>query len=474
MTETTLQEKNPLLELWKGVADWLLTTDHKKIGTMYIFTAFFFFFIGGSLAGLIRTQLLESNSQFMDGTMFNGVVSMHGTIMVFLWVMPVMAGFINLVMPLQIGAKDMAFPRLNSLGFWLFVAGGIILLSTFFLGMPRAGWTGYVPLSLSKADLGMDIWILGLEVLGISSLIGALNFVVTIVKLRAPGMGYFRMPLFVWSSLVTGWLIILAMPALTIGLAAVLLERHFPVTFFNSLIGGDPLLYQHLFWFFGHPEVYILIMPAFGIVSEVIPVFSRKPIFGYKVMAWSMIAIAFVSMVVWVHHMFASGMDPVATIPFMILTMIVGVPTGIKMFNWVATLWKGSITFSPAMIFALGFIFTFTVGGVTGVMLAVIPFDLQVTDTYFVVGHMHMVLFGGSVMAIYAGIYHWWPIITGKIMGGPLAHLHFWFTLVGSLVSFIIALASIKFLLSFIKNHTFIPFGVYRVIVAILFWLIIL
>lgn len=416
---------------------WVFTTDHKRIGVLYIIFAFIFFAVGGALAGLIRVQLATPDSQLFTGAVFNGMVGMHGTIMIFLWVMPVMTGLINYVMPLQIGAKDMAFPRANSLGLWLFVGGGLILMLAFFFGMPQAGWTAYVPLSLVRSDIGMDIWIIGIQLLGISSIISGLNFLVTIVKLRAPGMTIFKIPLFVWSTMVTGWLLVLAMPALTVGLGAVLLERHLDVTFFNSATGGDPLLYQHLFWFFGHPEVYVLIMPAFGIISEIIPAHARKPIFGYKPMAFSMIAIAFISFLLWVHHMFSSGMDPIATIPFSILTMIIGVPTGIKIFNWLATLWKGKIHFEPPMLFALGFIITFTMGGLTGVMLAVVPVDLHVTDTYFVVGHMHYVMFGGSVMAIYGGICHWFPKVTGRMLNKGLAHLHFWLTFIGLNLTFL-------------------------------------
>ncbi|NNM68127.1 MAG: cytochrome c oxidase subunit I [Spirochaetales bacterium] len=417
--------------------NWLFTTDHKKIGVIYMLVAFFFFFVGGALAGVMRAQLAAPDLHLVGNTTFNGLVSMHGTIMIFLWVMPMMSGLINFVMPLQIGTRDMAFPRLNALSLWIFVGGGIVLFSTFFLGMPTAGWTSYAPLSVNDPhEVGMDVWILGIEMLGISSITTGLNFVVTIMRLRAPGMSLFKMPLFVWSTLVTGWLLILAMPAIAVALFAVFTERHFGVDFFNAARGGDPILYQHLFWFFGHPEVYILIMPAFGIISEVIPVFSRKPIFGYKAMAWSMIAIAFLSFLVWAHHMFTSGMDPRLTLPFMIMTMVVAIPTGVKMFNWLATMWKGKLYFELPMVFAFGFLVTFALGGFTGVMLAIIPLDLQLTETYFVVGHMHYVMFGGSVLAIFAGLYFWFPKITGYKLDHKLGLWHFWITLIGMNLAF--------------------------------------
>jgi len=419
-------------------SDWLFTTDAKKIGFIYIIMSFIYFIVGGVLAGMIRIQLATPTMNFVDGVTYNGIVSMHGTIMIFMWVMPFIAGIINFVMPLQIGARDMAFPRLNAMGLWLFNAGALVLLATFLLGMPQAGWTSYAPLStLDKKEIGMDLWILGIQLLGVSSIMSGLNFVVTVVKLRAPGMTWFRMPLFVWSSLVVGWLMILAMPAIAVTLLEVFLERHFGFTFFGPAHGGDPILYQHLFWFFGHPEVYILIMPAFGIISEIIPVFSRKPVFGYKLMAWSMILIAFLSFLLWAHHMFSSGMDPRLSLPFMILTMIIGVPTGVKMFNWMATMWRGKLYLDSPMIFSVGFLITFAVGGFGGIILASIPIDLHITNTYFVVGHMHYVLFGGSVMAIFAAIYFWFPKMTGYKLNEKLAMWHFGFTFIGSNVTFL-------------------------------------
>ncbi len=419
-------------------SDWLFTTDAKKIGFIYIIMSFVYFIVGGALAGMIRIELATPKMDFVDGVTYNGLVSMHGTIMIFMWVMPFVAGIINFVMPLQIGARDMAFPRLNAMGLWLFNAGALVLLATFLLGMPQAGWTSYAPLStLDKKEIGMDLWILGIQLLGVSSIMSGLNFIVTVVKLRAPGMTWFRMPLFVWSSLVVGWLMILAMPAIAVTLLEVFLERHFGFTFFGPAHGGDPILYQHLFWFFGHPEVYILIMPAFGIISEIIPVFSRKPVFGYKLMAWSMILIAFLSFLLWAHHMFSSGMDPRLSLPFMILTMIIGVPTGVKMFNWMATMWRGKLYLDSPMIFSLGFLITFAVGGFGGIILASIPIDLHITNTYFVVGHMHYVLFGGSVMAIFAAIYFWFPKMTGYKLNEKLALWHFGFTFIGSNLTFL-------------------------------------
>lgn len=437
MSSTAIYGSKTLSSRWNSIQAWIFSTDHKKIGIMYIVVSFVFFFIGGALAGMIRTQLSVPNSTAFDPTTYNGIVSMHGTVMIFLWLMPFLAGIINFVMPLQIGAKDMAFPRLNSMGLWLMIGGGIVLTTTYFLGMPTAGWTGYAPLSTSDPrEIGMDIWVVGIQLLGISSILTGLNFVVTIMRMRAPGLKLFHMPLFVWASLVTGWLLILAMPALTVALGAVLFERHFDFTFFTAARGGDPILYQHLFWFFGHPEVYILIIPAFGIISEVLPVFSRKPIFGYKPMAFSLIAIAFLSFLIWGHHMFSSGMDPRLTLPFMILTMVIGVPTGVKMFNWLATLYKGALVINSSMLFAFGFLSTFVIGGLSGIALGVVPLDLHMTDTYFVVGHMHYVLFGGSVFAVFAGIYLWFPKATGRMLGEKLGRWHFWLTLIGTNLTF--------------------------------------
>lgn len=423
--------------LWQKISPWLFTTDHKKIGVIYIVAAFFFFFIGLTLAGIMRVQLAQPGMNVAVGEVYNGIVTMHGTIMIFLWVMPVLAGLMNFVMPLQIGTRDMAFPRLNALGMWLFLAGGVMFLATFFISMPTVGWTSYTPLSLKNpTDLGMDIWVIGLQLLGISSIMTGLNLVVTILRLRAPGMKMFRLPLFTWASLITGWLLVLAMPVIAVLITEVLFERHIGSTFFNPAHGGDSLLYQHLFWFFGHPEVYILILPAFGIISEILPTFARKPIFGYKPMVFSLVIIGLLGFLVWAHHMFASGVDPYFTQIFMILTMLIGVPTGVKMFNWLGTLWGGKIYFKPPMVWAFAFLFTFLIGGLSGIMLSIVPVNQQVHNTYFVVAHFHYVLFGGSIMAIYAGLYFWIPKMTGWKLSTPLSTAHFVTTFIGANLTF--------------------------------------
>ena len=415
--------------------DWVFSTNHKQIGILYLATAFIFFLIGGVQALVIRTEL-ASPGLLLDGTTYNGFVTLHGTIMIFLWVMPAFAGFVNYVMPMMIGARDMAFPRLNALSYWLLVSGGLLMLTGFFLGgIPDAGWTAYAPLSITSAGIGMDTWVLGVQVLGFSSIFGAVNFIVTILRMRTPGMTFFRMPLFVWATFVTAILLVLAIPALTVAVFMVMFERVFNIGFFTG-IGGDPLLYQHLFWFFGHPEVYVLILPAFGIISEILPVFSRKPIFGYKAIAYSSASIGAIGFLVWAHHMFTSGMAPGLRILFMISTMIVGVPTAIKIFNWTATLWRGKIYFTTPMVWTLGFIILFLIGGLSGIFLASVPFDLHVHDTYFVVAHFHYVLFGGAIFGIFAGLYYWMPKMFGKMYNETLGKFHFWFTFIGFNLTF--------------------------------------
>jgi cytochrome c oxidase subunit I len=372
------------------------------------------------------------------GDTYNELFTMHGTTMIFLAVVPVWAGLANFLVPLMIGARDMAFPRLNALSYWLFLAGGIVLYSSWFAkgGAPKAGWTSYVPLSIQIPGTGQDLWILSLHILTISSLAGAINFMVTIHNMRAQGMNWMRLPLFVWSIEVYALLLLLTLPALSAGLTLMLLDRQAGTHFFEPDHGGNAILYQHVFWFFGHPEVYVMILPAFGIISEVIPVFARKPIFGYKAIAYSTAAIGFMSMLVWAHHMFTVGLPTGLQALFMITSMAIAVPTGVKIFNWVATTWRGNIHFDTAMLYALGFIAVFTIGGLSGIFLAVFPFDWQAQDSYFVVAHLHYVLFGGSVFALIAGLFYWWPKIFGRMLDERLGKISFVLVFVGFNVTF--------------------------------------
>jgi cytochrome c oxidase subunit 1 len=420
------------------VARWLVTTDHKRIGILYIGTALFFFFAGGILALLIRTQLIHANMNLFTRDKYNELFTMHGTTMIFLAIVPVWAGLANYFVPLMIGARDMAFPRLNALSYWLFVAGGVVLYSSWFAsgGAPKAGWTSYVPLSVQLPGTGQDLWILSLHILTLSSLAGAINFLVTIQNMRTRGMTWTRLPLFVWSIEIYALLLLLTLPALSAGLTLMLLDRQVGTHFFLPSGGGNAILYQHLFWFFGHPEVYVMILPGFGINSEVIPVFARKPIFGYKAIAFSTVAIGFLSMVVWAHHMFTVGLPTGLQIFFMVTSMAIAVPTGIKIFNWVATTWRGNIHFDTAMLYALGFIVVFTIGGLSGIFLAVFPFDWQAQDSYFVVAHLHYVLFGGSIFALIAGLFYWWPKIFGRMLDERLGKLSFVLVFIGFNVTF--------------------------------------
>ncbi len=420
------------------VISWITTTDHKRIGILYIVTSLVFLVAGGILALLIRTQLLHANMDFVVRDGYNELITMHGTTMVFLVVVPVWAGFANFLVPLMIGTRDMAFPRLNAMSYWLFLAGGLVLYSSWFAqgGAPRAGWTSYVPLSVQSEGAGQDLWILSLHILTISSLAGAINFLVTIHNLRTPGMTWMRLPLFVWTIEVFAILLLLVLPALSAGLTLLLLDRQAGTTFFLPGEGGDAILYQHVFWFFGHPEVYIMILPAFGVISEVIPVFSRKPIFGYKAIAFSSAAIAFLSMIVWAHHMFTVGLPIPMQAFFMIASMVIAVPTGIKIFNWVATTWRGNLIFDTALLYALGFIVIFTIGGLSGIFVAVFPFDWQVHDTYFVVAHFHYVLMGGALFALLAALFYWWPKMFGRMLDERLGKLSFVFVFVGFNVTF--------------------------------------
>jgi cytochrome c oxidase subunit I len=422
-----------------GWVDWVTTTDHKKIGILYFFTTALFFLVGGVEALLMRIQLGSADSTFLTPEVYNQLFTMHGTTMIFLVVVPIAAAFGNYLVPLMIGARDMAFPRLNMLSWWLLVFSGVVLYTSLFFSAPAAGWTSYAPLSDDSflPSHGIDAWILSLHLVGLSSILGAINFIVTIHNMRAPGMSLSRMPLFVWTILVYSYLIILAVTSLTATLTMLLVDRNFDGTFFDPNAGGSPLLWQHLFWFFGHPEVYIMVLPAFGIISEVVPVFARKPIFGYKAVATATVAIAFVSMLVWAHHMFATPMSVAVLIFFMLSSFAVAIPTGIKIFNWLATMWRGNIEFRVPMLFAIGFLAQFVVGGVTGVILAVFPADWQLTDTYFVVAHMHYVLYGGAAFGLLAGLYYWFPKMSGRMMSEGLGKLSFWLSVIGFNVTFL-------------------------------------
>ena len=418
---------------------WLTTVDHKRIGVLYGVTAFIFFLIGGVEALLIRMQLAVPNGAVIDPELYNQLFTMHALTMIFLAVMPLGAAFFNFLIPLMIGARDVAFPRLNALSFWIFLSGGLVLTSSFFLGgAPDTGWFAYAPISGTSAysGSGMDYYVIGLLILGLSSLAAALNFAVTIINMRAPGMTMMRLPIFVWMTLVVAFLLILALPVLTVALVQLLFDRQFTTSFFLPSGGGDPILWQHLFWIFGHPEVYILILPAMGIVSEVLPTFSRKPLFGYAAMVFAGVAIGFLGWAVWSHHMFTTGMGAVPRVVFATSTMIIGVPTGIKIFNWLSTMWGGSIRFTTAMYFAVSFIALFTIGGISGVMHASPPVDQQQQDTYFIVAHLHYVLVGGAIVGIFSGLYYWWPKMTGRFLGETLGKWNFWLMFIGLNMTF--------------------------------------
>jgi cytochrome c oxidase subunit I len=424
----------------RGVLGWITTVDHKKIAIMYLYTTFFFFLVGGVMALLIRIQLAEPQNKFLTPGQYNQIFTMHGTTMIFLWIIPVFAGFGNYFVPLMIGARDMAFPRLNALSFWLIPIGGLVMYSGFvFGGTAAAGWTGYVPLTerTYSPQVGQDLWIIGLHLLGISSMLGGINFLATIHNMRAPGMTWARLPLFVWSMEVTQALVVLASPFLAGALSMVLLDRQIGATFFTVNHGGNALLYQLMFWFYSHPAVYIMVLPGFGIISEIIPVFARKPIFGYRAMAASMVAIAVLGFVVFVHHMFVTGLPLVVQEFFAFTTLCIGVPTGIKIFNWLATLWGGSIRFDTAMLFSCGFLLMFLIGGIDGVYLGSLAVDRTLHGTYWVVGHIHYVLFGGSVVAVFAGFYYWFPKVTGRFLSEKLGKLHFWLMIIGLNLTFL-------------------------------------
>ena len=422
-----------------GWRSWVFTVDHKKLGIMYGATAMFFFIVGGLEALLIRLQLAAPNGKVLNADLYNQMFTMHATTMVFLFVMPMAAGFANYFIPLQIGARDVAFPRLNAFGFWAFLFGGIFLNLAWFLGgAADGGWFMYAPNSgpVFSPTHGIDFWALGIQITGIASLTGAINLIVTILNMRAPGMTLMKMPVFTWMMTVVQFLLLFAIPVITVALFLLSFQRNFGARFFDVAAGGDPLLWQHLFWIFGHPEVYILILPSFGIVSEVLPVFSRKPLFGYPFVVFSGAAIGFLGWGVWAHHMFTSGIGPISVAVFSMTTMAIAVPTGVKIINWVLTMWGGKLVFTTAMKFSIGLIVLFTVGGLSGVTHAVAPSDTQQTDTYYIVAHLHYVLFGGGVLGIFSGLYYWWPKMFGKMLNERLGSWNFWLMVIGMNLTF--------------------------------------
>jgi cytochrome c oxidase subunit 1 len=421
-----------------GLWDWLTTVDHKKIGILYLLAGGFFFLLGGLEAVLMRVQLMYPNQEIFIGGTFNQLLTMHGTTMIFFAAMPIIFALLNAIVPLQIGARDVAFPFLNSLGFWLFFAGGVLMnLSWFLGGAPDAGWTAYTPLSSDEySGLGVDFYVLGLQIAGIGTWLGGINFLVTIINMRAPGLTFMRLPLFTWSAFVTSALVLFAFPAITVSLVLLMFDRLFGGAFFDVAAGGNVVIWQHLFWIFGHPEVYILILPAFGVISEVVAVFAKKRLFGYSAMVFATVLIGFLGFMVWVHHMFTVGLGPVANSLFAIATMLIAVPTGIKIFNWLFTAWGGQIQFTTANLYALGFIPTFVIGGMTGVMLTLPPADFQFQDSYFVVAHFHYTIVGGMVLGLFAGLYYWWPKMFGKMLNETLGKINFWFFFIGFHLTF--------------------------------------
>ena len=416
---------------------WITTTNHKDIGTLYLWFSLTMFFIGGILALGIRAELFQPGLQFWNPQFFNELTTMHGLIMVFGAIMPAFVGFANWQIPMMIGAPDMAFARMNNWSFWLLPVAATLLVASFFVpgGAPAAGWTIYAPLSIQMGP-GMDLGIFALHIMGASSIMGSINIITTILNMRAPGMTLMRMPMFVWTWMITAYLLIAVMPVLAGAITMLLTDRHFGTSFFNAAGGGDPVMFQHIFWFFGHPEVYIMILPAFGIVSQVIPAFARKPLFGYASMVYAAASIAVLSFIVWAHHMFTVGMPTLGLLFFMYATLLIAVPTGVKVFNWLATMWQGSMTFETPMLFAIGFIFVFTMGGFTGLILAIYPVDIQMQDTYYVVAHFHYVLVAGSLFTIFAGTYFWLPKWTGRMYNETLGKWHFWLSIVFFNVTF--------------------------------------
>lgn len=432
----------------KGILRWLTTVDHKLIGVMYLWFALFAAVGGGAMAGLIRAQL--AFPMFPDGTggfngtklmtpeFYNQMIGMHATFMIFFAIIPAFAGFGNYMVPILIGARDMAFPKMNGFAFWILIPAMILMLASFFFGSTGAGWTGYPPLSTKtySPQLGVDMWIFGLHLAGISSILGAINFIVTMANMRAPGMKWFKMPMFCWATLITSWMQLLGTPVLAGVVTMLLTDRLLGTGFFNPGQGGDPLTYQHLFWFYSHPAVYIMVLPGFGMISHVLASFSGKPIFGYKSLVYATAFIAVIGFMVWGHHMFSAGMEPWLRAYFSFMTMLIAVPTGIKIFSWLATIWGGSIRFTTSMMFALGFLGLFTIGGISGVFLANVPFDIQVHDTYFVVAHLHYVLFGGAIMTILAGLYYWFPKMSGRFLSERIGKAVFWLIFLGMNTTF--------------------------------------
>ena len=422
----------------KGLMRWLLTTNHKDIGTLYLWFSFAMFLIGGAMAMVIRAELFQPGMQIVQPEFYNQMLTLHGLIMVFGAVMPAFVGLANWLIPMMVGAPDMALPRLNNLSFWLLPFAFGILLSSLFMegGAPNFGWTFYAPLSTTYAPPSVTFFIFSVHIMGASSIMGSINVIVTIMNMRAPGMDLMKMPLFVWSWLITAYLLIAVMPVLAGAVTMMLMDILFGTSFFNAAGGGDPVLFQHIFWFFGHPEVYIMILPAFGIISHIIETFARKQLFGYESMVWAMLSIAILSFVVWAHHMFTVGMPLAAELFFMWATMLIAVPTGVKVFNWVATMFKGSISFETPMLFAIAFVVLFTIGGFSGLMLSIVPADFQYHDTYFVVAHFHYVLVPGSIFSIMAAVYYWIPKWTGNMYDERMGRLHFWLSFVGVNVTF--------------------------------------
>ncbi|MBL8300412.1 MAG: cytochrome c oxidase subunit I [Rhodanobacteraceae bacterium] len=410
---------------------WVFTTNHKDIGTLYLVFAFIMFCIGGAMSGVIRAELMTPGLQFVDPGFFNQMTTVHALVMIFGGVMPAFVGLANWMIPLQIGAPDMALPRMNNWSFWIMPFAFTVLLCTLFLpgGAPAGGWTLYPPLSLQGGS-SVAFAIFAIHMMGISSIMGAINIIATILNMRAPGMDLLKMPLFVWTWLITAFLLIAVMPVLAGAVTMLLTDKFFGTSFFNAAGGGDPVMFQHIFWFFGHPEVYIMILPAFGVVSEIIPTFARKPLFGYQAMVYATASIAFLSFIVWAHHMFTVGMPLGGELFFMYATMMIAVPTGVKVFNWVSTMWKGSMTFETPMLWAIGFVILFTIGGFSGLMLAIVPADFQYHDTYFVVAHFHYVLVTGALFSIIAAVYYWWPKWTGRMYSEKWGKFHFWWTIV--------------------------------------------
>lgn len=424
-------------EIPKGLSRWLFTTNHKDIGTLYLWFSFIMFIIGGAMALVIRAELFQPGLQLVNPHFFNQMTTVHALVMIFGAIMPGFVGFANWLVPLMIGAPDMALPRMNNWSFWLLPFAGTLLIGSLFLpgGGPAAGWTIYPPLSI-QTGMGMDFTIFAIHMLGMSSILGSINIIATILNMRAPGMTLMKMPLFVWTWLITAFLLLAVMPVLAGAVTMLLTDRHFDTHFFDAAGGGDPLMFQHIFWFFGHPEVYILVLPAFGMISAIIPTFARKPLFGYTSMVFATVSIGFLSFIVWAHHMYTVGMPLSGELFFMYATMLIAIPTGVKVFNWLATMWRGSMTFETPMLYAISAVALFTVGGLTGVMMAITPADFQYHDTYFIVAHFHYVIFAGSVLSMFGAVYFWLPKWTGHMYNETLGKWHFWLTVIAFNVTF--------------------------------------